>query len=143
MKHSVAIRFKIPASLPAVDELCVRARCWLQKNGLETDWFATAMLLRESLNNAVIHGSRNDPTLYVRCELRRGRRWLSISVEDRGAGFNWACQRKVRAHREDTDGRGLEIYQLYADEVVFNRLGNRVLLRRRLREGGQCAVSSY
>jgi len=141
MKHSAAIRFKIPASLAAVDELCVRARSWLQKNGLEADWFATAMLLRESLNNAVIHGSRSDPTLCVHGELRRGRRWLSISVEDGGTGFNWACRRKVRAHKDDANGRGLEIYQLYADEVVFNRLGNRVLLRRRLREGGQRAVS--
>ncbi len=137
MKHSQAIRFEIPATSPDIDELCVCAKSWMQENGLEKDWFAIAMLLRESLNNAVIHGSRNDPALFVHCELWRGRRWLSISVEDGGAGFNWARQRKHLAHKEDTGGRGLAIYRLYADEVVFNRLGNRVLLRRRLKEEGK------
>ncbi|MFZ0927775.1 MAG: ATP-binding protein [Syntrophobacteraceae bacterium] len=137
MKHSLAVRFEIPATSHAIDELCARARSWIQENGLEKDWFAMAMLLRESLNNAVIHGSQNDPALYVHCEVWRGRRWLSISVEDGGSGFNWARQRKHVAHKEDTDGRGLAIYRLYADEVVFNRLGNRVLLRRRLREEGK------
>jgi len=137
MKHLLAKRFEIPATSPAIDELCVNAKSWMQENGLEKDWFATAMLLRESLNNAVIHGSRNDPALYVYCELWLGRRWLSISVEDGGSGFNWARQRRHLAHKEDTSGRGLAIYRLYADEVVFNRLGNRVLLRRRLREEGK------
>jgi anti-sigma regulatory factor (Ser/Thr protein kinase) len=135
MKHLAAIRFKIPASSMAIDELCDHARSWLRENGFEKDLFAMAMLLRESLNNAVIHGSRNDPALCVNCELKRGRRWLSIAVEDDGAGFNWARLLKHRANKDDTNGRGLEIYQLYADEIVFNRQGNRVLLRRRLREG--------
>jgi serine/threonine-protein kinase RsbW len=122
--------------------LCARARSWLEENGLEKDWFAVAMLLRESLNNAVIHGSRNDPALSVNCELMYGHRWISISVEDDGAGFDWARLRKHRAGHEDTNGRGLEIYELYADTVVFNRKGNRVRLCRRLIEGGQDAISS-
>jgi serine/threonine-protein kinase RsbW len=142
MKNSAAIRFKIPATLSAIDELCARARSWLQENGLEKEWFAITMLLRESLNNAVIHGCREDPAVCIHCELARGRKWLSILVEDGGPGYDWANRRNQRACHEDADGRGLEIYQLYADEVVFNRSGNRVLLRRRLRKGGQGAISS-
>ena len=142
MKQAVAISFKIPATLSAIDELCIRARSWLLDNGLQKDWFAVAMLLRESLNNAVVHGSQNNPLLCVNCELRCGYTWLSISVEDCGGGFNWACLRKHRAHCEDICGRGLQMYKIYADEVVFNRLGNRVLLRRRVNEGGRSVVSA-
>jgi serine/threonine-protein kinase RsbW len=142
MKYSAAVRFKVPATLRAVDELCTRARSWVQENDLEKDWFAVAMLLRESLNNAVVHGSQNDPALYVSCELKCGRRWLTIAVEDCGDGFNWARLLKHRAHCEDIHGRGLEIYKIYADEVVFNRRGNRVLLRRRINEGGQGVISA-
>jgi anti-sigma regulatory factor (Ser/Thr protein kinase) len=142
MKHSTAISFKIPASLAAIDELCVRARSWLQEHGLENDWFAIAMLLRESLNNAVIHGGRENPAELIHCELRRGGEWLSILVEDGGHGFDWVHQRKQRAGHEGANGRGLEIYQLYADAVVFNRPGNRVVLRRRLRKGKQDVISS-
>ncbi|MDR3557506.1 MAG: ATP-binding protein [Syntrophobacteraceae bacterium] len=142
MKYPAPLRFKMPSTLAAVDESCLGVKTWLQDNGLENDWFAVLLLLRESLNNAVIHGNRNDPVLDVDCELRRGRRWLSISVADSGAGFSWARAKKHRACCRDTCGRGLEIYQLYADEVVFNRRGNRVLLRRQLRKGGECALNS-
>ncbi len=142
MKDSVAVRFRIPATLSAVDELCICARSWVLENGLEKDWFAVAMLLRESLNNAVVHGSQSDPALCVCCELKCGRRWLTITVEDCGCGFNWARLVKHRAHCEDTNGRGLQIYKIYADEVLFNRLGNRVLLRRRVNEGGHSVISA-
>ena len=142
MKRSVAIRFNIPATLAAIDQLCVRARSWLHENDLEEEWFAMTMLLRESLNNAVVHGCCEDSDMCIHCELRLGRKWLSILVDDGGPGYDWANRRKQRACNEDVNGRGLEIYHLYADEVVFNRLGNRVLLRRRLREGEEGAISS-
>ncbi len=133
MSGSSEICFKIPATLAAIDDLCARARAWLLENGLGNDWFATAMLLRESLNNAVIHGSRNDPALYVNCELQREGRRLSILVEDGGPGFDWVRQQRHCARADEKCGRGLEIYRLYADEVVFNGRGNRVLLRRQVR----------
>jgi serine/threonine-protein kinase RsbW len=142
MKYPAALCLQAPSTPGAIDALCVRARSWLREKGLESDWFAVSLLLRESLNNAVLHGNRNDPELCVDCELRLGRRWLSISVGDSGAGFAWARRRKHRARCEDTSGRGLEIYRIYADKVVFNRKGNRVLLRRELRNRGQGGVNT-
>ncbi len=142
MKDSVTIRFEIPATSAAIDDLCIRARAWLVENGLDRDWFATEMLLRESLNNAVIHGSGNDPILHVNCELRCKCGWLSILVEDGGSGFDWACRQKHYARAEEKGGRGLQIYRLYADKVVFNGRGNRVLLRRRRRGRKQDAIGS-
>ena len=139
MKNSPAFCFRMVSTQAAIEESCARARSWLQENGLVEDWFAVSLLLRESLNNAVMHGNRSDPALYVDCELRRGRRWLSISVADGGAGFRWTGRLKHRARCEDTCGRGLEIYRLYADKVVFNRKGNRVLLCRQINKGGEGA----
>lgn len=131
----------MPSTLEAIEQLCLAARDWLRQNGLEKDWFAVMLLLRESLNNAVVHGNGNNPALWVDCELRRGRRWLSISVTDLGVGFRWTRLRKHRAGFEETCGRGLEIYRLYADEVVFNRRGNRVLFRRLIGKGGEGALN--
>ncbi len=142
MKRSAALCCRMASTLNAVDELCERARAWLRESGLEQDWFAVGLLLRESLNNAVVHGNRCDPGLHVDFELRRGRRWLSITVADSGEGFAWTRCRKHRACCEDTCGRGLEIYQLYADRVVFNRKGNRVLLRLKIGKGVECGVDS-
>lgn len=142
MKSSVSMRFKIPATLAGIDDLCGRARVWLAENCLDGDCFGTAMLLRESLNNAVMHGSFNDPNQWVVCELRCGHGWLNILVEDGGPGFDWKRRQLHCAKLKEKCGRGLAIYRLYADKVVFNKRGNRVLLRRRIQGGGQGAIKS-
>lgn len=135
MKCSTALRLKMPSTLAAIDQLCALARPWLEENGLHEDWFAVMLLLRESLNNAVKHGNGSDPALLVDCRLRKGPRWLDISVGDCGAGFDWERFSTHQACCADTCGRGLEIYRLYADKVFFNRRGNRVLLRLEMRKG--------
>jgi len=124
--------FEISANPAAVDALCARAEAWLSEGGLGTESFPVAMLLRESLNNAMLHGSGGNPTAQIRCHLQRGRKWLNIRVDDDGPGFDWSSRLECRADIEDCHGRGLEIYRLYADEVNFNRRGNCVRLRRRI-----------
>lgn len=142
MKCSTALRLKIPSTLAAIEQLCARARLWLEANGLHEDWFVFMLLLRESLNNAVKHGNGSDPSLLVDCWLRKGLRWLYISVGDCGAGFDWGRFSTHQACYGDTCGRGLEIYRLYADKVIFNRRGNRVLLRLEMRKGKDSGLNS-
>jgi len=126
------LAFEISANPAAVDALCIRAEAWLIEVGLGTDNFPVAMLLRESLNNSMLHGCGSDPNRLIRCDLRRGRKWLHITVEDDGPGFDWSSRLECRAGIDECHGRGLEIYRLYADEINFNRRGNRVRLRRRI-----------
>ncbi len=134
MNSRKCLAFEIVANPAAVDALCARAETWLIEGGLGTESFPVAMLLRESLNNSMLHGSGGDPTAQIRCHLQRGRKWLKITVEDDGPGFDWATRLECRADIENCHGRGLEIYRLYADAVDFNRRGNRVSLRRRIAE---------
>jgi len=132
MNSRKCLAFEISANPAAVDALCARVEVWLIKGGLGTLSFPVAMLLRESLNNSMLHGSGGNPTAQIRCHLQHGRKWLNITVEDDGPGFDWSSRLECRAGIEDCHGRGLEIYRLYADEVHFNRCGNRVRLRRRI-----------
>lgn len=132
MNRQRRLAVKIPANPAAVDALCARAETWLIEGGLGTQSFPVAMLLRESLNNSMLHGSGGNPNAQIRCQLHCGRAWLNITVEDDGPGFDWSSRLECRADIEDCHGRGLEIYRLYADEVNFNRRGNRVRLRRRI-----------
>jgi anti-sigma regulatory factor (Ser/Thr protein kinase) len=142
MKCSAALRLKMPSNLAAIEQLCARARAWLEENGLQQDRFTVMLLLRESLSNAVKHGNGNDPALLVDCRLRKGLRWLDILVGDCGSGFDWKRFSTHRASSGDTSGRGLEIYRLYADKVVFNRRGNRVLLRLEIRKEEESGLNS-
>jgi serine/threonine-protein kinase RsbW len=135
MKAAGRLTFEVPATPAAVDALCARAEAWLVEGGFGTESFPVAMLLRESLNNSMLHGCGNDPKRFIRCEIRRGRKWLHITVEDDGPGFDWSSRLECRAGIEECHGRGLEIYQLYSDAVEFNRRGNRVRFRRRIPGG--------
>jgi serine/threonine-protein kinase RsbW len=132
MKTARRLTFEISATPAEVDALCAQADAWLAEGGLATQSFPMAMLLRESLNNSMLHGCGSDPNGRIRCHLQGGRKWLTITVEDDGPGFDWSFRLECRSGIEDCHGRGLEIYRLYADQVKFNRRGNRVCLRRRI-----------
>jgi serine/threonine-protein kinase RsbW len=136
-----ALTYDLPAGSAAVDRVCREVDAWLTAKHLESERFPMAMLLRESLNNTVVHGSRAVPSGRMRCAVRCGRKWLQIVVEDDGPGFDWRNRLECRAGVEECHGRGLQIYQLYSDDVRFNRRGNRVRLRRRI-PGGNTHVDS-
>ena len=64
-----------------------------------------------------------------------GARIARLVVADGGPGFDWRAALERVPAEAATSGRGLKIYQAYADRVSFNRVGNRVVLERRLSGG--------
>jgi len=135
MNAARRMEFEIAATAEAVDSLCARIDEWLARSGMGENNFAVAMLLRESLNNALLHGCGGTPKRFIRCGMMRGRKWLEIMVEDNGPGFRRKRFQECAPSVDDCHGRGLQIYRLYADQVRFNRRGNRVTLRRRISGG--------
>jgi len=124
-------RFELPASLEAIEEVCVRFHEWraLHCAGLEP--FPSELLLREALTNSVVHGASEDPRRKISCVFRARKCRLLIAVKDDGEGFDWreAFNRKVDAG--DVHGRGIEILRRYANSVRFNPSGNSVTLIKR------------
>ena len=128
MSEPRASRAAIPSDLAQVEGVCRAARDLLEANGLADHVFAVDLLLREFLNNAILHGNRLDASKLVQVEVRVGRRVIVLSVADEGPGFDWRSRRCHKSGATDTSGRGLEIGRLYADRIRFNRAGNRVIL---------------
>jgi serine/threonine-protein kinase RsbW len=135
MSNRTGLNFEIPAQISALDPLCERVSDWLNARGLERDAFVVLLLLRESLNNAVIHGSGNDATQKVRCRIRHRAGWLWIWVDDNGEGFDWASRPRQPPVCTSCGSRGLVIYRAYATRVRFNQRGNGVCLSRKLTGG--------
>jgi anti-sigma regulatory factor (Ser/Thr protein kinase) len=94
------------------------------------------LALREALNNAVLHGNREDPEtkVHIRCRCQQGRE-LSIVVTDQGKGFDFEKTiRKGIARDPDSEhGRGLQLMKAYMDDVHFERGGSEVHMRKRSR----------
>jgi anti-sigma regulatory factor (Ser/Thr protein kinase) len=90
--------------------------------------FDVDLLLREFLNNAVVHGNLSNPQKNVRVQLQLGFFWLKIVVEDEGKGFPWRKRLNFKPKPTETTGRGLIIGVQYSHRIRFNRQGNHVSL---------------
>jgi anti-sigma regulatory factor (Ser/Thr protein kinase) len=121
-------RFELPASLEAIEEVCVKFQEWRALHCGAVEAFASELLLREALTNSVVHGASEDPRQRVSCVLRAVRGRLLIAVRDSGNGFDWRATFRRRADSSETHGRGIEILKHYASSVRFNFKGNSVTL---------------
>ena len=124
--------WKTLAAVPSsVDEFCAEFRSHAEKHLDRPQRFAAELLVREALNNAVLHGCRSDPRKHFRCALRLGVGRLTLAVEDGGDGFDWRAAMQRRGETSDTSGRGLGILFRYATRVRFNDKGNAVTIVKR------------
>jgi serine/threonine-protein kinase RsbW len=84
--------------------------------------------LTEAVNNAIIHGNKNDETKKVQIYAHRKENGVAFCVTDEGAGFNHnrvpdpTCAEKL----ECCGGRGVYIMKTLADKIVFADNGSTV-----------------
>ena len=125
------LRTALPATLEAIEAFFVEFRRRCQSLPGWATCFATELLVREALTNAVVHGCGADPGKQVRCTLRLNDRRLFIAVEDDGHGFDWRAASSGAASFPDCSGRGIEILRRYATRVRYNDRGNVVTMIKR------------
>lgn len=125
------LHWQYPATLENVERVCLAVTVELEKLALsKQDQFATELLLREAVNNAVIHGCRLNPLQSFSCRVAVSDQEAMIEVQDSGSGFDWRKASKSRHKAADVSGRGLSICALYAQSIKFNEAGNCVTLTR-------------
>jgi serine/threonine-protein kinase RsbW len=127
-KKPNALCRQLASRLEAVDAVAEEIRSFLLDHDLGADVFVVELLAREALNNAILHGNRNQAGKSVRFSLRLGRRWLRLEVTDEGSGFNWRTAQPGAPVVSATGGRGLFINARFADRVTFNQRGNQITL---------------
>lgn len=129
MRRCEELLRQLPATLAAVEEFCRPMREWVDSFA-PRHAFAVELLVREALNNAVLHGCECDPSRQVQCRLRIRRGRLTIAVKDDGCGFDWRTATQQETDLDACSGRGMLIYQSYADRIRFGRRGNSVVLMK-------------
>ncbi len=135
-----SIEFEFSACVENIDHVCEEIRNSFPGGPAAGRSFPVQLLLREALNNAVLHGCRNDLSRKIKCSAKLvDNMRVALSVEDEGNGFDW---RKCMNRSEWVDlacsGRGLRIMSLYSKKVQFNKKGNVVVLEIDLSPGGTC-----
>jgi serine/threonine-protein kinase RsbW len=129
----------LPATLEAVDRVCVELRAGLLSTLPHNERFAVELLLREALTNAVVHGLKGDPMGEVRCEVEYFPGRITIRVSDTGEGFDWRPRLHSSAAPLSESGRGIEILRRYSSHLEFDPKGNGVQVTRVFRKGAESA----
>jgi serine/threonine-protein kinase RsbW len=82
----------------------------------------------EAVNNAIVHGNKSDKKKYVSIELFLQDEIFQITVEDEGNGFKPGeiPDPTKPENIESINGRGIFLMSRLADEIEFNRKGNKV-----------------
>ena len=84
--------------------------------------------LTEAVNNAIIHGNKEDHSKMVKIQMIHNRRKIKIIVKDEGGGFNINNVPDPTApeNLECCGGRGVYIMSRLADRITFQDNGSTV-----------------
>ncbi len=116
------------SDLGQLDAFCADARTLLENLGESAQAFAVDLLLREFVNNALLHGHKSAADKKAKVLLCDRRSWIKIRITDEGPGFNWREKKKNMPDDAATSGRGLAIGLHYARRMHYNYRGNQVTL---------------
>lgn len=118
----------VPESITVLETLIEEIA---DKYQVTEDVFANMMTcLNEALNNAMLHGNKNDPNKKVIIIAEVDGRRITWTITDEGDGFDYAHLADPTAPEniEALTGRGVFIIKHLADQCVFNAAGNEVEL---------------
>lgn len=91
--------------------------------------FVLDLILREVLNNAVIHGNQRDHKKIVHLSLGVVNDQFVIEVKDEGPGFDWRTVIHNESNPQADHGRGFPIFHAYCKEIRLNQVGNQISLK--------------
>ncbi len=85
----------------------------------------------EAVNNAIVHGNKFDEKKFVNIDILLENNLLKVIIEDEGGGFKLSevPDPTKPENLENLNGRGVFLMRNLADEIEFNKTGNRVILK--------------
>jgi serine/threonine-protein kinase RsbW len=125
------IRIEVPAlteNIRMVESFIDNAR---EKFHLDDDIYGNIMIaVTEAVNNAIKHGSKNDPSRNVHMSLMVDGSTLKFRIEDEGKGFDYSHLPDPTSpeNLEKPGGRGIFLMKHLADDVLFSEGGRIVEL---------------
>jgi len=134
-KRETDFRMVIPSTLDeieSVEKLAEKAALKMNFNEDEKDSLAIAVT--EAVNNAIIHGNKEDASKRVSIEFAFGGDTLTVTIEDEGGGFDPENIRDPLAPENllKENGRGIFILSSLMDDVKydFRRTGTRLIMTK-------------
>ena len=86
------------------------------------------MSVTEAVNNAIVHGNKEDKNKKVKIQLRKNKKSVRFVIEDEGAGFDFSSLPDPTSPENinKVKGRGIFLIKNLADKAKFKN-GGRVV----------------
>jgi serine/threonine-protein kinase RsbW len=102
-----------------------------ERFNLDDDIYGNIMIaVTESVNNAIMHGNKNDRTKNVTLSLSLNENIINFRITDEGIGFNFQNLPDPTSpeNLDKPSGRGIFLMKHLSDEVSFSKNGSMVEL---------------
>ncbi len=132
-KTETSFSVMMSATLENIDKADDSMAEFLDSLDISIDKFGLRIILRESVLNAVTHGSHEDPEKTVNLNLEVEYGGVSMTVSDQGDGFD-VCEAIETPGPLSESGRGLALMKMYSDEMDYNAKGTVVILRKSFKQ---------
>jgi serine/threonine-protein kinase RsbW len=133
--HPSVLSFEIPADLERVPPIIAAVMTLAESEfPAESDVPETlALVLQEAIANAIVHGSKEDATKLVHCQVTRSPEGYWFIVRDSGPGFNYRLPPDPLASEGLAldHGRGTFLIQKLMDDVHYLRDGAEIHMLKR------------
>ena len=115
-----------PRNISQLEPFVKRA---VEKYKLSPDQYGNILIsVTEAVNNAIIHGNRNDESKSVRISMKKNDASLAIRVSDEGRGFDFQSIPDPTTPDNvcKCGGRGVFLMQQLSDRIKFDNNGSTV-----------------
>lgn len=102
-----------------------------ERFNLDDDIYGNIMIaVTESVNNAIMHGNKNDKSKNVTLSLSLNNNVINFSIKDEGTGFDYQNLPDPTSpeNLDKPSGRGIFLMKHLSDEVNFKNRGSLVEL---------------
>ena len=118
-------RMTLESALSSVDPVEQKAEALAREAGFDDDTSSQiAMVVREAVINAILHGNQKDPAKRVHCSFELTAAALKICIADEGPGLDPDTVPDPLAPENilRSSGRGIFLMRAIMDEVHFHQL---------------------
>ena len=116
---------RLESELASVDQVEAKAEQLAREAGFDEDSSSQiAMVVREAVINAILHGNQKDPAKHVHVSYELNDEALKICIADEGAGLDPDSVPDPLAPENilRSSGRGIFLMRAIMDEVHFHQL---------------------
>ncbi|PKP51281.1 MAG: ATP-binding protein [Bacteroidetes bacterium HGW-Bacteroidetes-12] len=131
MPDATIQKFELPSTLESISKIEQLIEGICEFKTINQDCYGNMLIsLTEAVNNAIIHGNKNDKTKFVHLELEALDEEVLFTIRDEGSGFDYkkVPDPTLPENRYKTSGRGIFLMRNLADKIVFEENGRIIKL---------------